>query len=189
MYPRTDETGNKYSNLTFLNPVRPGRAGEGTIWLLRCDCGTLVESSRKAVTRGRRKTCGKKECPHRLRRARNPKPTFRSRSTEERKQRDAYSSHIYAAARKNLSWSISPEAFRELTKGPCTYCGITPDIPCRIDRLHPDTPFTPANSVPACHSCIRMKSGMSFPDFLQNLDRIHRHLRELANTIPSHEST
>lgn len=185
MYPRADETGKKYNNLTFLNPIRPGRAGEGAIWLVRCDCGTLVETSRKAIVRGRRKTCGSRMCPHRVRRSRKARPNVRTRDNKERKQRDMYSRYLYTAARKNLSWGISPELFRELIVQECTYCGAPPDKFNQLDRMHLGSPWTESNSVPCCRVCLRMKSQMSLPEFFRHLDKIQLFLRKAAREAQS----
>ena len=54
---RIDESGNVYNRLTVLEYAGNTRAGD-SIWLCRCECGTLTKVARGELRKGSTKSCG-----------------------------------------------------------------------------------------------------------------------------------
>lgn len=181
---RVDETGNKYGHLTFLNPLGPGRAGEGTIWLLKCDCGRLKEANRKAVIVGHMKTCGKIGCPF-LRALKTRKPQRDARA----KERAWYRRHVHNIANRNKVWAIPPELFFQIMRLPCTLCGDISKPFNSVDRHDPAQEYSPANVIPICLPCKFHLRSTAPGKYIQRLGKILTYISNgphspLDNTPP-----
>lgn len=55
--PRTDETGNVYHRLTVVESAGSTSSGD-SMWLCRCECGTMTTVARGELRKGSTKSCG-----------------------------------------------------------------------------------------------------------------------------------
>lgn len=148
-------------------------------WVCRCDCGTARIVAANALTAGRSRSCG---C------FRKSRPALDDpREAQLRLREQAYRSR---AKRKGIDYTLTREEFRRLLKSPCFYQGELPrerqgrarrkqsgryPAPLHlggIDRLDSTKGYTPANCVPCCHVCNRLKSILSPERFAEKLWRL-----------------
>ena len=63
---KIDETGNRYGKIVVLkqvlDPIEKKKRNGAACWLCQCDCGQKIIATGHELRRGRRKTCGKKQC-------------------------------------------------------------------------------------------------------------------------------
>lgn len=98
-----------------------------------------------------------------------------------------YKRYSLDAKRRGLSFELTEEQFRSLTKRDCWYCGIKPiqagyassKSSCGdyylyngIDRIDNNKGYTLANSVPCCGMCNTMKRKLSVEDFINQIKAI-----------------
>jgi len=89
-----------------------------------------------------------------------------------------------SAKKRELSFELTEEQFRDLTKQNCWYCGAKPTqqmihnsvkdfyLYNGIDRIDNSKGYTLANSLPCCGRCNRMKSSLSAEDFINQAKKI-----------------
>lgn len=94
--------------------------------------------------------------------------------------------HAYrnSAKKRELSFELTKEQFKDLTKQDCWYCGAKPAqikqdrgvkdyyLYNGIDRVENDKGYILANSLPCCGRCNRMKNTLSVEDFLNQVKAI-----------------
>jgi hypothetical protein len=97
--------------------------------------------------------------------------------------------HLYKknADYRNVSFELSKDQFRLLTKGNCFYCGAEPSMLHKrlisngaylcngVDRVDNAIGYTAENSVPCCTDCNMMKKAMSAEKFVSACRRIVGH--------------
>lgn len=81
------------------------------------------------------------------------------------------------AKKRSLTWRLTKEQLRELSKGNCFYCGVEPKQVYHnansngdytyngIDRIDNTKGYTTKNSISCCKVCNRAKSTFSLEDF------------------------
>lgn len=105
-----------------------------------------------------------------------------------------FQSYRAGAARRGLSFTLTPNDFKRLLHGNCYYCGAPPSrvmsSPRRfgalvyngIDRLDPSKGYDLANVVTACWQCNLRKSTMSYSEFVSWVRRIACHAKTKHTT-------
>jgi hypothetical protein len=143
-----------------------------------CDCGNKTLTTRGNLERGHTKSCG---C---LQVYRHP-----VRNVGLRK---LYYRYRHAAKRRDLAFDLDLDTFRDLTSGPCRYCGTDPNYLMRsksdhseysyngVDRLDSDVGYVSENVVTCCATCNRMKSDHPVGEFVRHLRRVLEHLEKNA---------
>ena len=66
MSKKIDETGKRYGKIVVLqqvlDPIEREKRHGAACWLCKCDCGQTFITTGHELRRGKRKTCGKKQC-------------------------------------------------------------------------------------------------------------------------------
>lgn len=101
--------------------------------------------------------------------------------------------HLYrrykgAAKWRGLSFSLTREDVRGITKRNCEYCGAEPAQVCvrpgsegsdyiynGIDRVNNEIGYEIENVVPACGKCNSIKRAMTKKDFVNWIDTVYNH--------------
>jgi hypothetical protein len=101
-----------------------------------------------------------------------------------------YCVYKYWATKRNLSFDLSKEQFRLLTKGCCHYCGASPSqlVPMGrgrnhggnyvyngIDRLDSKLGYSPENAVTSCGMCNELKNSLSVSEFISTVNLIYQY--------------
>lgn len=92
-----------------------------------------------------------------------------------------------AARNRSLEWALSDDAFFDLTKSLCFYCGTPPARVRRVsrngeylfngvDRVDNLKGYVSDNVVPCCATCNHAKCQMSVTDFRSWVRRVAQHL-------------
>jgi len=169
-----DETGNVYNRLTVIERVGNTNHGQAQ-WLCRCECGNEMIAKGTLLRRGVVQSCG---CLKKDRRLPDGVAAFRKLL------------YVYKrnAKMRGFEWSLTVAQFRQLTSGPCFYCGIEPAqmkysesedtgtyIYNGIDRLDNTNGYILDNCVPCCGICNYAKANRHVSEFLAWAERIHNH--------------
>ena len=116
----TEYIGKRYGRLIIVGrSLIGGKKGKGYTWDCVCDCGNKVQvlSNHLFGKQGAKtRSCG---CLH-------DENSRKYRSAGESGALRAYKSYKSGAARRNLSFELSYEEFKELTSKDCYYCGTSP---------------------------------------------------------------
>jgi hypothetical protein len=112
-----------------------------------------------------------------------------------------YSQYRVKAARRNYSFLLTPDEFKQLTQQSCIYCGKQPSMEERsrsykynkaegvklnttpyiyngIDRKDNSRGYILDNCVPCCKTCNFMKGQLSYAKFLEHIKRIAQYQKE-----------
>lgn len=169
-----DETGNRYGRLVVVQ--RAGSTPQGKAqWLCECDCGQETVVNGQYLRDGHTTSCGCRQNEGLL----GDVAAFRQ----------VLRMYVSGAKERGLEWALTNDQFRELTSGPCHYCGAEPSqeppkphrlvydtyIHSGLDRKDSTLGYTPENVVPCCTICNRMKMEMGYDEFLDSVVRIARH--------------
>jgi hypothetical protein len=173
-------TGQKFNLLTAVKIDHKNKYGT-YMWEFACECGVRKVTYAHLVRKGRIKSCGcllhRTHCPY------NKLPDGEA----------AFNALLQGykddAKRRELSFGLTPERFRTLTKSTCKYCGVpplqshnthknqgTPYVYNGIDRQDNKQGYTLENSVACCCVCNKAKRAMSvsqFMDWIQRLVKFH----------------
>ena len=173
-----DISGLKFERLTAIKDTGKRKGGD-VIWRCRCDCGKFVEVRASSLRCDRTKSCG---CLQ--------KDILVSRAlpSGEAAFNIIYSSYRSNAKQRDRSFELNKAQFRKLTKGNCTYCGVTPTsikaegngsyIYNGIDRIDNAKGYTEENCCTCCANCNGMKECLSVEEFLSHTKRICDHQAE-----------
>ncbi len=146
-------------------------------WLARCDCG---QERAIRASNWRAKDAPRCKC--------SPKPANYNQLPEgEASFNVLFSGYVLKAKKREISFDLSVEAFRTLTKQPCTYCGKppsqrrkttsgTPYIYTGVDRIDPRLGYTNSNVVPCCGVCNRSKSDLPFDEWREHIRVLYERL-------------
>jgi hypothetical protein len=184
-----DITGMRFGKLVVLE-ISPDRNKNGRVmWLCKCDCGNIKlvahhELLCKRLYKGREsgtRSCG---CLQR---------TEGANKTRLEGGEACLNQLIYdykeKATDRNLSFELSKEEFRKLTKQNCIYCGKEPSQVKRnrntfgdytyngIDRIDSSEGYNVDNCVSCCGDCNRAKSNMLLEDFYSWISRIYNKMK------------
>lgn len=151
-----------------------------------CDCGKKTFVSRQSLTTGHTKSCG---CFHRV---------FKKIPKGEAGFNSVLYTYKLGAKRRNLSFELTRDEFRNLTKGQCVYCGtepqtISPNDPAAltehskyvyngIDRIDSNSGYFTENCVTACYTCNIAKKDKSPRQFLEWIKRVAEYQEKNVQT-------
>lgn len=165
-----------------------------TCWLCQCDCGKTKVVLGENLRKGKTKSCGcirKELALNQVRYAQEQ----RHLPLGEAAFNVMYSIYKFHAEERNLSFDISEEQFRKLTKGNCYYCGDEPKTLFKpnapnggylsngVDRKDNSLGYTVENSFSCCRVCNQMKSDRTYDDFIARCERIARGHRPSAENV------
>lgn len=168
-----DITGKRFGKLVVL-----GKAKDK--WLCLCDCGNRKTIYSGALRNGSTKSCG---C------------LYPNLPKGEAAFRLIYLGMLRNAKTRNLSWSLTREQVRVLTKQHCHYCGIEPYQCAKatshnrlngsytyngLDRIDNTIGYIADNVVPCCGRCNKAKSDMKIEEFKAWIARVHDRFQESA---------
>ena len=180
--------GRTFGRLTVVE--RAGSVGDKVCWLCRCDCGNSTKATSNNLKRGFVTSCG---CYRREFTRGNQLPEGESGLNT------LFYDYSRRATDKGLSFALTKEEFRALTKGDCFYCGTKPaqlgypnhliKIPYvynGVDRLDSSGGYSLENCVSCCSRCNYMKSDYSVTDFISTCVAVAKHQKGLGlETSPS----
>jgi hypothetical protein len=92
-----------------------------------------------------------------------------------------YLQYKQSALKRNLSFELNEEQFKEITSKSCYYCNQIPKNKNKgyyyngIDRKNNFLGYIIENVVPCCETCNRAKLQMTEQDFLSWIDRVYAH--------------
>ena len=144
-------------------------------WLCKCKCGNEKIAKTNHLTQGKTKSCGCFALEIRT------KPPGHASMTKV----------IYGIKRnakdRNLEFSLSDEEIKDIITKNCHYCGAEPKEKkpsCKrrhtngnvfvngIDRMDSSKGYTKENCITCCWVCNRMKSDLSYDDFIRQIKLI-----------------
>jgi len=134
-------------------------------WLCKCSCGNERIIRGSSLVSGLSKSC---RCVKRGNYSFNK----------------LYGSYRRNAYKRNYTFKLTKEQFKELTIKNCHYCGIAPFqdynpkpnkegyIYNGIDRKNNSIGYTVKNTLPCCGPCNKAKGSMKYKDFICWLDQL-----------------
>lgn len=169
-----------------------GRDSEGRdLWRMRCKCGKEKQVRYRDYVRGLSLSCG---C-YRLALSKNCRGKNRLPVGESARNQLML---IYQrnAVKHGREFALNRDTFLGLTSSNCHYCGQSPHqilnrskytgkgngayIYNGIDRINSDIGYLPDNCVSCCRMCNYAKNDMSYPDFINWLDRLVEHRKPMG---------
>lgn len=169
--------GTRSGRLTVVRYI--GKRAGYHIYLLRCDCGKEMEQRWRPQDR---QSCG-------CLRAEKCKTHNHAKRYEpgEANFNRLLGQYKNGALRRGLSFELTEEQFKILTKSDCAYCGAVPSmvggfnkasfgtyIYNGIDRVDNKLGYTVANSVACCNMCNLAKRTSSQAEFLAWVSRVYK---------------
>lgn len=164
-----DITGMRFGKLVVLsfNSINDKGTYVGSLWNCLCDCGNEVVSRSDTLLKGAKKSCG---CLTKF-------------AYGESSFNYLYDKYQRGASSRNLSFELSREVFKSLTKQDCHYCGEPPSTVCTtknyhgeyiyngVDRMDNSLGYTEENSVPCCPQCNYAKGTTPYDIFVSWIAR------------------
>ena len=156
-------------------------------WKFKCDCGNELITSKNSVLKGLTQSCG---CHHKEKSSSNMKEVNSRNSVSIEKQAlgRIFNSYKHGAKRRNLSFNLSKEIFKEIIGKNCYYCSKPPLQKAKdkkkrgyilyngIDRIENNKGYKIDNCVTCCGLCNQMKMGLKFKDFIKHIRNINNNL-------------
>jgi hypothetical protein len=165
----------RFGKLVVIDRGKRRTPNGAMYWLCKCDCGKEKEIPSRCLVTGDSKSCG---CAYKLP---DGESMFR-----------VYLGRIKRNAKiRNLSFLLSDEEVRSLSKQNCHYCGLEPKQKAHqkysngdyiyngIDRINNSKGYEIENVVPCCVTCNYAKKGMSYDEFILWIDRVHNNLSKV----------
>jgi hypothetical protein len=153
-----------------------------------CDCGKEKVIDIAKVKNGSTKSCG---CL--LNESRRKKRDVGKGNTlpyGEAHFNSYFHQYKVAAEKRNYTFNINKEQFREIVSKECYYCNLPPQPICQrskghngqfigngIDRKDNTIGYELGNLVPCCIMCNKMKRDYSYGDYINKIRRIYEHLQ------------
>ena len=197
---KRDILGQRFGRLTVIAPA-PTKHRRAR-WICQCDCNSpAVTTTGRNLVSGRKKSCG---C---LRREMGKQRAILYNSTRdilpdgEAAFNYLYANYRYHAEERDLDFPLSKDDFKNLTKGTCVYCGVSPYqmysntnlksqyIYNGVDRKDNSLGYTLENSVSCCGICNDMKRRRSAEEFVLQCKAIseyynHKKPTEMIGSVP-----
>lgn len=182
---QNDISGQRFGNLVAVMPIARKGRHRAIVWLWQCDCGKQIKRISSDIKRGHQKSCGcmRKE--------------YVSRAVRKEHGVAAFNTLLYqyknGARHRGLTFQLSPEEFKTLTKGNCYYCGREPStkyirknmhgeyIYNGIDRIDNERGYETGNVVSCCSVCNVSKLDKTEEEFLQMVEKVFRYRIEHAS--------
>lgn len=171
---KTNLVGERFGRLVVIAKTA---SYKGMRWVCQCDCGKTCVTTGSSLRCGKKKSCNclrSETCRERAK-INSYNKTFKG---DEGSFNQLYAVYKWAAAKREFSFELTKEKFRELTSGDCTYCGVSPKqvyVPAKskipyvyngVDRKVNSVGYTVENCVSCCGVCNDMKRTRSVEDFL-----------------------
>ena len=168
-YAGTDLIGQKFGRLLVIK--QGDRKGKSAYWLCKCDCGKNKEIRTDDLRTGNTTSCG----------------CLTTLPEGESAKKWLYNHIKYDAIKRGYFFELTFLDFGILTKQNCYYCGIEPYIKTDrtktnrsngeyiyngIDRKDNKKGYILDNCVPCCKICNRMKSDMTYEEFINHIKKI-----------------
>lgn len=175
-----DLTGQVFGRLTVVSRLPQSIKQKGYKWLCRCSCGNDHTVLASALRNGSISSCGcvRKE---KLAIGRN----HRHADSVADYWLQPYKYYSNRAKRDSLTFNLSYDEFKSLTREPCHYCGASPafvfaravlPIPMNgIDRMDSAVGYETQNCVSCCRTCNWMKRDTVYDAFLLKVKAIYDH--------------
>ena len=179
-----DLTGRRFGRLVVIEQEKTASYSllkrKRIRWSCQCDCNNIAVVEGSNLKNGTTKSCG---CLHKEMARRNKKSGEAAFNT-------IYNSYIRHSKKRNLSFNLTKQEFKNLTLGNCFYCGCEPSqivhtrwgngnyIYNGIDRLNNATGYEKTNCVSCCGLCNTRKTDMRLDDFLNWVEKIHNYQKE-----------
>lgn len=164
--------GKKYNRLTILSVIKRDPKHYGHYFIsVRCDCGKEKEARLFAVTSGSTKSCG---CYGIERtKATSKGNTWTRLEYGEAMMNTLFYRYKKDAARRNLSFELTKDEFKFITKQDCFFCGKPPSQELKgksnfgsyiyngIDRADNSIGYQMSNCIPCCIDCNSIKNAIT----------------------------
>ena len=174
-----DETGNRYGKLVVISKSR--RKTRKAFWDCICDCGNNCTIRADRLRSNIATSCG---CDT------YSKSISTKGLVEGESQFNAfYSSYQSNAKRKEFIFELSKEAFMEIVKKSCYYCGKPPSeifkkkklkgvfVYNGVDRKDSTQGYILENCLPCCTDCNYMKSNIPHDVFIDKVKLIYENFK------------
>lgn len=174
--------GQVFGRLTVIS--REGSIGDSAAWRCKCECGNESVTSSKNLRQGATKSCGCLAAE-----AGRANPICQPRLPPGEAGFNGFFETTKKKAKgRSLSFELSKEQVRNLSKQCCNYCGELPKqiigtghgtyIYNGIDRVDNDLGYTESNSVACCGICNRAKLDRDLDDFEAWIVRVFKYKRQ-----------
>lgn len=176
-----DYTGQKFGKLTILRRDFSKRKDHNPHWTCLCDCGTETVVSISNLKRGTIISCG---CFH-LQKNTERMKKMNTKSDGESALNSVLYNYKYNANKRDISFELTDEEFKNLIFDNCGYCGAAPSNKSKnryghgdviyngVDRLNNDLSYNIDNCITCCQNCNRAKYKMTTKDFVQWIKNIY----------------
>lgn len=176
-----DLTGQVFGSWTVL-PSHIRVKGK-TCWAVRCICGLEKYQDSRLLRRGATTSCG---CQRgylvSIKRKGISTPRYEN---GEGPLRQALRRIKRQAKERNIQWELSDDTALKIMKLQCYLCGAEPSMVAKhsrgiireyysgIDRVDNTGVYTLSNCEPCCKSCNKMKSDLTYADFMNKIREIY----------------
>lgn len=171
--------GRTFGKLTVLSRL-PNPVGDKH-WLCVCECGKTRRCDARKLNDGRVTSCGCDTAEKRERAA----DSLRKESTM---WRGIWNTYKCSARERSLAFDLTDIQVRAICSMACHYCGKPPLQKWKrahtdrvigryngIDRVDNEIGYVPANVVPCCGHCNRIKNTLILESFLGVIKSIYEH--------------
>lgn len=173
-------TFGKWEVIKYLGRIPNQPNNYNKYWECRCKCGKM-----QAISSIWLKTSKNKSCIN----CRERKIPFSVRTFN-----GILASYKGGARIRKLSWDLTKEQFANLISSPCYYTGLPPSnvrksldgfvfVYNGIDRLNSSEGYNITNCVPCHHMVNRMKSDMSYDEFINMCHLIQKTISEKNKAV------
>lgn len=179
-----DLTGRVFGRLVVMGRsedyTQPLTGKKSVKWSCKCSCGNNTSVRGVNLISGNTRSCG---CLHR-----EAARERRLLAEGEASFNIVFSRYKRRAEKTGLSFSLSEDTFKGLTKGNCVYCGVPPEqveSDCKkstpyiyngVDRVDNTKGYEEGNVVSCCGFCNFAKSNYSQEEFLSKIKSIYENL-------------
>ena len=178
-----DLKGKTFNRLTVIKRVDSDKKGQ-SMWLCKCDCGTVKIVRGYCLKKGLTKSCG---CLRRDNARFHIQPDNRL-SLGLANMRRAIAYYKRSSKIRGLEYNLTEKQFEKLTQQNCYYCGIEPSniikrkwtngeyIYNGLDRVDNAKGYIIDNVVPCCKICNRRKGKATLKEYKEWIKRSYETL-------------
>lgn len=193
-YNFKDITGQKFNRL-LVKEFSGLTKDQKALWKCICDCGKEVVVQGKRLRTGHTNSCGCYKSD--ICREKTKKMSLNNRQIPgEANWNIFYKECEYKAIKRGLSFNLSLNKFKEVSKQNCAYCNCEPSSKNRLknaktysknwieqswiyknglDRINSNLGYEENNIVACCEFCNRMKTDFTLDFFLKKIEEIYKH--------------
>lgn len=184
-HQKYDLLGKKFGKWTVLERTydpkqRKHHKGRTIKWRCVCECGNEAFITTTRLIKNHTTQC--RDCAAKLRIGN----TYGQLPEGEASFNSLYDNYRRSAKNRGITFNISKDVFRKLTKQKCFYCGALPSqthnpagmyngyyIYNGLDRKINTKGYVKENCVPCCKICNYMKRAMDFDEFINRIQTIY----------------